>query len=390
MDFELNDMQVMFRNMARDFTAREVEPVAMEYDQKREPKEAVAFDLIRKGFDQDFHKMIVPVELGGLGLDAVTCVLMLEEMAAGDPGFALTWHVNNVALMFLLNMASPEQAKRFIEPLMGAEPGTVAVSTTEPNTGASAGVVDPLNFVYETTAKPDGDDWLINGDKIFCSNGGLPSTRWVLTFCRTDMNQRGWASCAPIVVPTDSEGFKLVGEEDKMGHRLANTQALKFDNVRVPMANRIGGGKRTVTYEHDAAVGAIAVGIARHAYEAAVRHASQRIVLDRTINQYQMVQAKIADMFIGLEAARSLVWRTASYADTHPLMDLKFSRSVKIFATETANRIVSDALQIFGGIGYSKGTVVEKCYRDARVTTIYEMANDALRVSLSQLIASEL
>ena len=387
MDFELNDTQLMFRNMAKEFVEREVKPIAQEFDRKVDPKESVPLELIRKGFEQDFHKMVVPTKYGGLGLDAVTSVLILEELAAGDPGFALVWHVNNVALTFLSNLGTEEQAEEFIRPLMGAEPGIAAVSTNEPNMGVtSAQLVDPVNFVFETTARLDRDEWLINGDKNFCSNGGLPFTKWVMTFCRNDMTKTGLTATGIIIVPTDTPGFRLIGEEDKMGHRLANSQSIKYDNVRVPKKNLVAGGKRTVTFEHDSAVAAIALGCARTAYEAAVDYAKQRTVLGKPIINYQLMQAKIADMYIGLEAIRSLIWRTASYSDTHPQMDQKLARAVKVFGSETANRVVSDALQIFGGSGYSKGTTTEKCYRDARITMIYEGTNEVLRISLSQLI----
>jgi len=148
----------------------------------------------------------------------------------------------------------------------------------------------------------------------------------------------------------------------------------------------IVGGSRVVTYEHDSAVAIMAVGCARAAYEEALGWARQRAVLGKPIIQYQMIQAKIADMFIGLEAARTLAYRVAGYSDSHAQMDLKLGRTVKVFATETANRVTNDALQVLGGIGYCKGTVTEKCYRDLRVTTIYEGTNEAQRISLSRMI----
>ncbi|MCX8126594.1 MAG: acyl-CoA dehydrogenase, partial [Dehalococcoidia bacterium] len=170
---------------------------------------------------------------------------------------------------------------------------------------------------------------------------------------------------------------------------LSSTAALSYDNVRVPDRNRLPAlpkAKRPITYDHDSAVAAIAIGIARSAYEAAVEFARTRVVLGKPIIQYQLIQNKIANMFTGLEAARALTWRTASYSDTHDLMDVKLARAVKIFATETAMNVVNDALQIFGGAGYTKATPVEKAYRDIRVTTIYEGTNEALRISLANLI----
>jgi len=178
-----------------------------------------------------------------------------------------------------------------------------------------------------------------------------------------------------------------------MGHRLSSTRALTFDEVRVPRANGIGtggraisGGKRRTTYDHDTAIAAISVGCARAAYEEALAWARQREVLGRPLIKHQLIQAKLADMYIGLEAARSFMYRTAAYSDTHDQMDVRLSRAVKVFASETANRVTSDALQVLGGVGYCKGSVTEKCYRDQRVTPIYEGTNEAQRISISQLI----
>jgi alkylation response protein AidB-like acyl-CoA dehydrogenase len=178
-----------------------------------------------------------------------------------------------------------------------------------------------------------------------------------------------------------------------MGHRLSSTRSLLFDNVRVPRVNGIGsggraisGGRRRTTYDHDTAIAAISVGCARAAYEEALAWAKTREVLGRPLIKHQLIQAKIADMYIGLEAARSFMYRTAGYSDTHDQMDVRLSRAVKVFASEMGNRVVNDAVQILGGMGYCKGSVSEKCYRDQRVTPIYEGTNEAQRLSIAQLI----
>jgi alkylation response protein AidB-like acyl-CoA dehydrogenase len=326
-----------------------------------------------------------------MGLDAVTSCIILEELAAGDPGYALTWHVNNIAITFLYNIGNEAQALEWIKPIIGPDGGVSAITTTEPDGGTtSSQITEPTLFTYKTTARLDGEYWVVNGSKVFCSNAGLPFNRWVMTFCRADMSKVGAASMGVIVVPMGTSGFEVVGEEDKMGHRLSSTVSLSYSDVRVPRRNSLSGGVRTITYDHDSAVGAIAIGIARSAYEAAVDYARTRLVMERPIIQYQLIQNKIADMFTGLEAARALVFRTASYSDSHPVMDVKLARAVKIFATETAMKIVYDALQIFGGAGYTKATAVEKAYRDIRVSTIYEGTNEALRISLAKLVEAGL
>lgn len=394
MDFELNDTQRMFRDMVREFVRQEVAPVALHYDQQPVAADAVPLDLYRKGFEQDFHLMVVPTGLGGMGLDAVSTIVILEEMAAGDAGFATTWHVNNVSLTVLLNMGSEAETEGFVKAIADGGGGVAALSTTEPDGGVtSALLIEPQQFVFRTTARLEGDEWVINGAKSFCSNAGLPFTRWMLVFCRVDQQKTGWASTLPLVVPPDAPGVTIGPEENKMGHRLSSTRAITFDNVRVPRANAIGaggraisGGKRRTAYDHDTAIAAISVGCARAAFEEALAWARTREVLGRPLIKYQLIQAKLADMYIGLEAARSFMYRSAAYSDTHDQMDVKLARAVKVFASETANRITSDALQVLGGMGYCKGSVTEKCFRDQRVTPIYEGANEAQRISISQLL----
>ncbi|MDO8835993.1 MAG: acyl-CoA dehydrogenase family protein [Vicinamibacterales bacterium] len=395
MDFELNETQVMFRDMVREFVTREVKPIALEYDQKPKAEDCAPLDVYRRSLAQGYHQMVVPTDMGGMGLDAVSTIVILEEMAAADAGYAVTWHVNNVSLTMLLNLGSFAEAETFIGQIMAGEGGVASLSTTEPDGGVtSALLIDPAKFVFKTRAVPDGDHWVINGAKSFCSNAGLPFSRWILAFCRVN-DKTGWASTMPFVIPPDVPGLTIGAEEDKMGHRLSSTRSLIFDNVRVPKANAIGsggramsGGKRRTPYDHDTAIAAIAVGCARAAYEEAVAWAKTREVLGQPLIRHQLIQAKIADMYIGLEAARSFMYRTAAYSDTHDQMDVRLSRAVKVFASETANRVTSDALQVLGGMGYCKGSVTEKCFRDQRVTPIYEGTNEAQRISIAQLIES--
>ncbi len=395
MDFELNETQLMFRDMVREFVTREVKPIALEYDQKSKAEDCAPLDVYRRSLAQGYHQMVVPADMGGMGLDAVSTIVILEEMAAADAGYAVTWHVNNVSLTMLLNLGSFAEAETFIGQIMAGEGGVASLSTTEPDGGVtSALLIDPAKFVFKTRAVPDGDHWVINGAKSFCSNAGLPFSRWILAFCRVN-DKTGWASTLPFVIPPDVPGLTIGAEEDKMGHRLSSTRSLIFDNVRVPKANAIGsggramsGGKRRTPYDHDTAIAAIAVGCARAAYEEAVTWAKTREVLGQPLIRHQLIQAKIADMYIGLEAARSFMYRTAAYSDTHDQMDVRLSRAVKVFASETANRVTSDALQVLGGMGYCKGSVTEKCFRDQRVTPIYEGTNEAQRISIAQLIES--
>lgn len=394
MNFELNETQRMYQKMAKQFAEKEVKPLALEFDKKTDPKEAIPIDLYRKGLSQGFHLMIIPTSYGGSGLNTLTSILILEEFAVADIGFALTWHVNNIALTTLFNMGSKEQIDQFLKPIIDPDGGIAGLSTTEPDGGVTTALlIDPEQFVFNTKAQLQGEEWVINGQKAFASNIGLPFAKWIMIFCRVSMEKVGWASSLPILLFANTPGLILMGEEDKMGHRLASTQSLILDDVRVPKNHAIGaggkpisGGKRMVTYDHDTAVSAIAIGCARAAFEDALEYAKLRVVLGKPLTQYQIIQSKLADMFIGIEAARTFIFRTAIISDSRAEMDLKLARAVKVFATETANRITYEAVQIFGGSGYCKGTRVEKYFRDQRVTTIYEGTNEALRINLFRLI----
>jgi len=196
MDFELNDTQLMFRDMVREFVAKEVKPVALEFDQKAEPGRLRAAGAYKKGLAQGYHQMVVPTELGGMGLDAVSTIVILEEMAAADAGYAVTWHVNNVSLTMLLNLGAEDEARQFVGDIMAGDGGVASLSTTEPDGGVtSALLIDPANFVFRTRAVLDGDHWVINGAKSFCSNAGLPFSRWILAFCRINDKTAGRRRC---------------------------------------------------------------------------------------------------------------------------------------------------------------------------------------------------
>lgn len=398
MGFQLDQTQLSYQDAVRKFAAKEVKPLALEYDQKSDPRDCLPTDLVDKGLEQGYHLMVVPEEYGGLGLGALTTVVILEELAAADAGFATTWHVNNIALTTLLNMGSDEEVGLFVEDIVRGKGGLAGLSTTEPDGGVTTMLlVEPADFEFRTRAELVGEEWVINGAKSFCSNPGLDQTKWAMVFCRVDMEKKGWASTRPIIVPMDAPGLTLGGEEDKMGHRLSSTQSLILDNVRVPKVNAIGaggraisGGVRRTTYEHDTAIAAISIGCARAAFEEALEWAMQRETGGKPIIKNQIIQAKIADMYLGLEAARAFAYRTADYSDSHRSMDVKQSRAVKVFASETANRVVNEAVQVLGGLGYCKGSLAEKCYRDLRVTTIYEGTNEAQRISISQLLEAEM
>jgi len=390
MDFELNETQVLFQNMARDFAEREIKPVAMEYDRKANPADCIPVDLIRKGFAQDFHKMIIPEKYGGMGLDALTACLILEELSVGDPGFANTFHASNAAISFLVNYGSEETIKKFISMITDGEGGVGAISTCEPDGGTtSANLAEPENFFFATTGTRDGNDWVLNGNKAFASNIGMPFSKWVMVFARIDMTKVGMMSTGGFMVPTETPGFKLMGEEDKLGLRTSSTWAIKFDNCRVPDSDRLKGGTPMCNYEYGSAIAAMSIGCARAAYEAALDYSKKRMILGKPIIRYELMQAKLADMYIGLEASRSLMYRAASYACTHPVMDYRLGRAVKIFSSETCQKITSDALQMFGGSGFSKGSVVEKAFRDIRIMPIFEGPNEVLRVNLAKQIEAK-
>ena len=395
-DFELTEEQLQMQKLCRDFAKKEIKPLAKEIDRMPDPHKAFPVDLFRKSFELGIQKAVIPTQYGGLGLDCLTHVIMWEELAAGDAGFCVTYEGHVTALAYMLNGSTEEQKHRFLPALTEGEGGLIAIAVTEPNTGPGWLFTHPDTVVMQTRAKLDGDNYVLNGNKTFCTNGETPLTKWLIITAQTDTEKTGIESMSHFLVEAGTPGLSCPRMEDKMGQRMSPTCELLIEDMRVPKSNLLGGitggshtqfglnNKRVVTLDPFATIGGLCLGIARSAFEAALDYSKQRIIVHKPSIQYQLVGAKLANMFIEIDAARAMAWKAARYTDAHDQADGKLGYGTKIYCSEVATRCSSEAMQIFGGIGYTKDTEVEKLYRDARVTQIYEGANDILRMNIAQ------
>ena len=394
LDFTPTEEQLMMQKMARDFAQKEVKPYAMVWDKIPDPAKAFCADATRKSFKLDFHKMTVAKQYGGLGMDCLTHCLVWEEFAVADGGFALGHHANGIVSSIVQESASEAQRKEFLGALMAGEGGWCASAMTEPNVGPSGFFADVNNMQLTATARKVGNEYVLNGEKVFCTNAGSPFTKWVRVMAQTDKTVKGPKGMSCFYIWSDTPGFKVVKFEDKIGHRSSINAIITLDDCKVPLKYlendaegynfAAGSSTKFSTVDGWTIIASLILGIARAAFEEAVNFAKQRIILGRPQIELQLVGGKLADMFIDIEATRALVWKAAWEADHNKLRNSKQAYAAKIMASDVAARTTSEACQIFGGVGITKDALVEKLFRDAKMTQIYEGANEPLRVNLAK------
>ncbi len=374
MDFAFTEQQRMIREAAADFAAREVAPVAAALDRE----ERYPAEIVRKLGEQGFMGMNVAPEYGGAGLDAVSYALAMEEISKACASTGVIMSVNNSLVCWPLETyGNEDQKRRFLPPLArGEQLGAFCLS--EPNAGT-----DAAN--QQTRAARDGDGWVLNGTKNFITNGAHADL--LIVFAQTDpaLKHKGIAA---FIVETDSPGFAVIAKEKKMGIRASDTAQLAFDGVRVPADQLLGkvgeGFKIAMTTLDGGRIGIAgqALGIAAAAYEAAAAYAKQREQFGQAIAGFQAIQWKIADMATRLEAARLLNYRAAWLKDRGE-RHTEAAAMAKLYASEAAGFIANEAVQIFGGNGYSKEFPVERHFRDAKITEIYEGTSEAQRMVIA-------
>ena len=374
MDFQLTEQQRMIRDAARDFAQKELAPHAAQWDRDEQyPAEAV-----KKLAELGFLGMNTPTEYGGAGMDMISYVLAMEEISAACASTGVIMSVNNSLVCWPLETyGTEEQKQKFLAPLArGEKLGAYCLS--EPDAGT-----DAANQI--TRAKREGDEWVINGMKNFITNGANADT--LIVFAHTDPELRHKGIYAFIVENT-AEGFAVIGKEKKLGIRASVTSQLAFDNVRVPADQQLGadgaGFKVAMSTLDGGRIGIAsqALGIARAALDAAAEYAKERVQFGRPIAKFQAIQWKIADMITRYEAARLLTLQAANLKDRGEHYSQE-SAMAKLYASEAANWIANEAVQIFGGNGYSKEYPVERHFRDARITSIYEGTSEAQRLVIS-------
>jgi len=381
MDLKLAEEQEMVRKMARDFAQKEVAPIAAEMDEKGE----VPFENIKKMGQLGLLGLTAPEEYGGGGADTVSYVVALEEIAKACASTAVVMAVQNSLVNYALaRFGTEEQKRKFLVPLaQGEKIGAYAL--TEPEAGSDAAAI-------RTRAVRDGDEYVINGTKHFITNGGFADI--VILYATVDPS-KGYRGITAFIVEKGTPGFSTGKEENKMGIRATNTCELIFQDCRVPVANRLGDegqGFKIALSALDAGrigIGAQAVGIAQAAYEAALEYAKTRVQFGQPIAQLQAIQWMLADMATRIEAARLLVYKAALAKDEAQKTGARFSKEAamaKLFASETAGFVTDCALQIHGGYGYMKDYPLERYYRDARITRIYEGTNEIQRLVIARSI----
>ena len=376
--FALTEEQREIQRTAREFAQAEIAPHVAQWDEDAffEPT------LPRKFGELGFLGMLLPEEFDGLGLDTLSYLVALEEIAAVDASAAVMMSVHNsLPTQMLLRHGSAAQKERFLKPMArGEQLGAFALS--EPDSGSDAGSL-------RTQAVRDGDHWVLNGTKAWVTNGNTADV--ILAMARTDGAdaRRGSKGISAFIVTPDLPGFGVGKKEDKMGLRASPTVQLSFSDLRVPAENLVGEEGRGLTYalaslDHGRlGIAAQSVGIARAALDAAVRYAGERRQFGKAIRDYQAIQFKLADMAMRIAGSRALLYATAAAKDRGERVT-QYSSMAKLMASETAMFVADEAVQIHGGYGYIKDYPVERYLRDAKVTEIYEGTSEIQRVVIAR------
>ncbi len=375
----LTSEQEQVRDAMRAFAQERLVPFAADWDRNKTFPAQALQELGELGA----MGVCVPEQWGGAGLDCMSLVLMLEEIAAGDGATSTIVSVqNSLACGIPARYGSEAQKEQWLKPLArGEQIGCFCL--TEPHTGSDAAAI-------RTRATRDGDSYVINGVKQYITSGANAAVAIVFAVTDPAAGKKG-ISC--FLVPTDTPGYRVARIENKMGQHASDTAQILFEDCRVPtsaLLGKEGEGYRIALSNLEAGrigIAAQSVGMARAAYEAAVGYARQRVTFGQPIIEHQAVNFRLADMATQLDAARLMVWRAAMLKDAgRPC--LTEASMAKLFASEMAERVCSAAIQIHGGCGYTDETPVERIYRDVRITQIYEGANDIQRLVIGRSIAA--
>jgi alkylation response protein AidB-like acyl-CoA dehydrogenase len=375
---DLSESQRAIQSAAREFAQAELAPHVDEWDRDARLDPAIVGKLGELGF----LGMLLPEQYDGLALDTSTYLLALEEIAAVDASTAVLMSVHNsMPTQMILRFGTDEQRARFLGPMARGELlGAFALSEADAGSDAAS---------LRTQAERDGDCWVLNGTKAWVTNGD--SAGAIMTMARTDTpgDRKGARGITAFIVTPDMPGFQIGKKEDKLGLRGSPTVSLVFENMRVPAANVLGTPGQGFVYAMQSldngrlGIAAQAVGIGRAALEHATRYAAERRQFSHPINQFQAIQFKLADMATRVTASRVLLHATAAAKDRGEPVT-QFSSMSKLMASETAMWVTTQAIQIFGGYGYVKEYPVERLFRDAKVTEIYEGTSEIQRIVIAR------
>lgn len=381
MNLNFTEEQLMVRDTVREFSKAEIAPRAREYDEAEKfPKEQLA-GLAELGI----LGMIIPEEYGGAGFDTVSYTLALEEIAKADASVAVIVSVTNSVCCYpILSFGTEEQKQKYLVPLAKGEK-LGAFCLTEPHAGS-----DAANL--KTRAIADGDYFILNGTKSWVTNGGYSDTHIVMAV--TGEND-GKKEVTAFIVEKETEGLAVSSIEHKLGQRASQTTELSFTDAKVPKENvlgKLGEGMKVAFSSLDngrIGIASLSIGIAQAAFGEAAEYAKDRVAFGKPIAEHQAIQFKLANMATEIEASRLLMLRAAQAKDSGNKKTGIYASMAKLYASETANKVCADAIQIHGGNGYSRHYNVEKYYRDARITTIYEGTSEIQRIVISRGILKD-
>ncbi len=374
MEYFLTEQQKTIKALARRIAEERILPVRAELDEKEEFPWAIMKDLA----DADMFRVFVPEEYDGLGSGCLELCLVVEELSRVCSGVAISYAATALGCSSLLEYGSEEQKQKYL-PDIASGKRLAAFALTESTAGSDASAI-------KTTASREGGGYVLNGTKQFITNGGEADIYTIIALTNPERGSRG---ASAFLVDKDTPGFSFGKKEKKMGIRASSTRELIFRNCLVPEENLIG--KEGMGFimalrlfdRSRPVIGAQAVGLAQGALEAAVDYARQRVQFGHPIYSLQAVQHMLADMAIQVEAARLLVYAAARTIDSGAKDFSEEAAMAKVFASDTAMRVTTDAVQIFGGVGYMRDYPIEKMMRDAKITQIYEGTNQVLRSAIA-------
>ncbi len=381
MNFDLTDEQRMWRETVHDFVAREVKPKAHEVDETAE----FNWPAVRKMGPLGLLGLNIPEEYGGAGVDAVSAAIAIEQLGwgCGSTALAIAAH-NGLGTSPIVLFGSEEQKQHYLPMVSSGKNKLAALALTEPGAGSD------IQGGVRTHARLSGDEWVINGSKAWCTNASI--AEYIITLVRTDP-AGGPHSLSMIIVPTGTPGLHIAPAEKKMGLKGSPTNAVTYENVRLPASQLLGiegrGLQQTLTTLDGGriGIGALAVGLAQSAMEDAIRYAKERQTFGKPLAAHQAIQWMLADAATEIHAARWMIYQAAWLKEQKRPFTQEASMA-KLFATEMAERVCRNAIQIHGGYGYSRDYPVELTYRDARLMTIGEGTSEVQRMVIARKLLS--
>lgn len=379
MNFELSQDHKVLQSAVRDFVEKEIKPIAMKIDEEH----MIPDSLVEKMSEMGFMGSYFPEEYDGAGLDVLSYAIVVEEVskACGSSGVLISAHTS-LANGPIYTFGTEEQKKKWLPDLnTGAKIGCFLL--TEPNAGSDAGGT-------ATMYKREGDEFVINGSKIFITNGGYLGTGVLFASYDRSLKHKGISA---FIVDMSSPGITILKNENKMGIRGSYTTAFAFDDLRVPVENLLGKEGKGFNVAMDTlnggriGIASQALGIAEGAFERALAYSKERKQFDQAISEFQAIQFKLADMYARIETSKLMIYKAAWLKDNKMNYTME-SAMCKMLASEAATFVTKEAMQIFGGYGFICDYEIERMYRDAKITEIYEGTNEVQRVVISKLLLS--